>query len=53
MERIATASKDQPVSFALSTMQSAKDVPQAARDVFRAFSDEEIAQFSDPGYGAY
>ena len=42
MERIAPAPKDQPVSFALSSMQSASDASQAAADVLRAVSDGEI-----------
>ena len=39
MERIAPAPKDQPVSFSLSSMQSASDASQAATDVLRAVSD--------------
>ena len=42
MERIAPAPKDQPVSFSLSSMQSASDASQAAADVLRAVSDGEI-----------
>ena len=39
IERIAPAPKDQPVSFSLSSMQSASDASQAATDVLRAVSD--------------
>ena len=42
MERIAPGPKDQPMSFALSSMQSASDASQAAADVLRAVSDGEI-----------
>ena len=42
IERIAPAPKDQPVSFSLSSMQSASDASQAAADVLRAVSDGEI-----------
>ena len=42
MERIAPAPKDQPVSFSLSSMQSASDASQAAADVLRPVSDGEI-----------
>ena len=42
MERIAPAPKDQPISFSLSSMQSASDASQAAADVLRAVSDGEI-----------
>ena len=42
MEPIAPAPKDQPVSFSLSSMQSASDASQAAADVLRAVSDGEI-----------
>ena len=42
MERIAPAPKDQPVSFSLSSMQSASDASQAAADVLRAVSAGEI-----------
>ena len=39
VERIAPAPKDQPISFALSSMQSASDASQAAADVLIAVSD--------------
>ena len=39
IERIAPAPKDQPVSFSLSSMQSASDASQAAADVLMAVSD--------------
>ena len=39
MARIAPALKDQPISFALSSMQSASDASQAAADVPMAVSD--------------
>ena len=42
MERMASAPKDQPISFALQSMQSASDASLAAADVLRAFSDGEI-----------
>ena len=42
MERIAPAPKDQPISFCLSSMQSASDNSQAVADVLRAVSDGEI-----------
>ena len=42
MDRIAPAPKDQPVSFSLSSMQSASDASQAAADVLRPVSDGEI-----------
>ena len=42
LERIAPAPKDQPVSFSLSTMQSASNSSQAAAYVLRPVSDGEI-----------
>ena len=54
MERIAPAPKDQPVSFSLSSMQSASDASQAAADVLRAVSDGEITPIeANSCYGAY
>ena len=54
MERIAPAPKDQPVSFSLSSMQSASDASQAAADVLRAVSDGEITPIEANSYnGAY
>ena len=54
MERIAPAPKDQPISFSLSSMQSASDASQAAADVLRAVSDGEVTPIeANSCYGAY
>ena len=42
MERIARATKDKSVSFALALRQSAKDASQAVGNILRAVGDGEF-----------